>query len=241
MKRDRALQFLLGTAVFGCLWGFLEAVTFAGMLHRYWEVFFPYHLCPCFLMAAVFGSFIMGAALAVYKKPSMMIGIGLVALASGWLSVPFLPDLVRADYYGAWVPSATAIIVGAVSFALVSALSMKRMEESVPARVGTGVLSALIAASIFIVATEYGVDKGICAVLGYARPLPDFLGVGGLCWMAAQAIMLPLGYLIGERREALGSRLLPNCENRPSLIRACALAVIVLCSGGGAVAFAMGL
>lgn len=240
MKKDELSRTLLGMVVFGCIWGFLEAVTFAGMLHKYWEIFFPYHLCPCFLMAAVWGSFVMGAALAVYKKPLMLIGVGVVATASGWLSVPFLPDPVRANYYGAWIPSATGIIVGAFSLALVASFLMKRMERSVFTRIGAGILSGLLASAIFILVTEYGVDKGIVAALGYARALPDFLGVGGMYWMVAQAIMLPLGYLVGEKREDLRTWLFPRVQKMPSLGYASLVAVIVLCSGG-AVAFMIGL
>jgi hypothetical protein len=232
IRKNQISQVIFGIVVFGCIWGFLEAITFAGMLHRYWEIFFPYHLCPCFLMSAIFGSFVMGASLAVYKKPSMLIGIGLVATVSGWLSVPFLPDLVREDYYGAWIPSATAIIVGAISLAVVTTFLIKKLESGIPVRVAAGVLSGLIAASIFILVTEYGVDKGICAVLGYARPLPDFLAVGGLFWMGIQAVMLPLGYMVGEKHQHLK-------ESPLGLARLAAIAALF--SGGGAIAFAIGL
>ena len=240
MKKDELTRIVWGMVVFGCIWGFLEAVTFGGMLHRYWEVFFPYHLCPCFLMAAVFGSFVMGSALAVYGKPLMLIGIGVVATASGWLSVPFLPEPVRANYYGAWIPSATGIIVRAFSLALVASFLIKRMERSVPVRIGAGILSGLIASAVFILVTEYGVDKGIVATLGYARALPDFLGVGGIYWMVAHAVMLPLGYLVGKKREKLRSWLFPRLQKGHSLAYASLVAIIALCSGG-VVAFMIGL
>jgi|GEM_PF-6979545 len=35
-------------------------------------------------------------------------------------------------------------------------------------------------------------------------------------WMAAEAIMLPLGYLVGEKREELRSWLFPRLQKRPS-------------------------
>jgi len=188
-------------------------------------------------MSAIFGSFVMGSSLAIHKNPAMLIGIGLVAAVSGWLSVPFMPDAVRADYYGAWIASATAIIVGAVSLALVSSFLIKRLEKSVPARIGAGVLSGLVASSIFILVTEYGVDKGICAVLGYARPLPDFLGVGGMYWMGIQAFLLPLGYMAGEKCKEYFST---HARLTPSLSYAHLAAITVLFAGSGAVAFAVG-
>ena len=156
-------------------------------------------------------------------------------------SVPFLPDPVRSTYYGPWIASATAIITEAFSLALVAAFLMKRLERSVPARIGVGVLSGLLAPTLFILATAYGVDEIIWVDLGYARPLPDFLYVGGMYWMIGQAIMLPLGYLLGEKREELRSWLFPRAQRKPSLSYASLVTIIVLCAGGGALAFMLGL
>ncbi len=231
-------RIFLGMVAFGCIWGFLEAITFGGILHRYWGILFPYHLCPCFLMTAIFGSFVMGMALTIYKRPSVLIGIGLVAAFYCWLGVPFLPTPVRSTYYAPIVASATAVIVGSFSLALVTAFLMKRLGRSVPTHSGVGALSGIFASTLFILATAYGVDKPICADLGYSRPLPDFLGIGGMVWMVAQAIMLPLGYIVGEK---LSLWLVPRLERKPSLSYAGLVTIIVLCFGGGVMAFMIGL
>ena len=128
MKKEEILRIFLGIVAFGCIWGFLEAITFLGILHSHWGDLFQYHLCPCFLMAAIFGSFVMGLALAIYKKPSMLIGIGLVAALFCFLAVPFLPIPVRSTTYGPVVASATAAIMGSLSLALVASFLMKRLE-----------------------------------------------------------------------------------------------------------------
>lgn len=238
MKKEQVFRIFLGIVTFGCIWGFLEAITFGGALHSHWGDFFPYHLCPCFLMAAAFGSFVMGSALAIYKKPGMLIGIGFVAAAFCWLGVPFLPAPVRSTHYAPIVASATAAIMGSISLALVAGFLMKRLEKNIPTRIGVGALSAILAATLFILATAYGVDKPICADLGYGRPLPDFLYIGGIVWMFAQAIMLPLGYTVGEK---LSSWLVPRLERKPSLSYAGLATIIALCSGGGTIAFMIGL
>lgn len=237
MKKGRVFRIFLGIVTFGCIWGFLEAITFGGALHSHWGDLFP-HLCPCFLMAATFGSFVMGSALAIYKKPAMLIGIGLVAAAFCWLGVPFLPTSVRSIHYAPIVASATAAIMGSISLALVAGFLMKRLERSIPTRIGVGALSALLASTLFILSTAYGVDKPICANLGYARPLPDFLAIGGVVWMLAAAIFLPLGYLAGVK---LQTRFPPEVARRPSLSYVASTATIAFCCGIGTVPFMVGL
>ena len=238
MKKEEILRIFLGIVALGCIWGFLEAITFGGFLHSNWGSLFAYHLCPCFLMAAIFGSLVMGSALAIYKKPGMLIGIGLVAAAFCLLAVPFLPIPVRSTTYGPLVASATATIMGSLSLALVASLLMKRLDRNIPISIGVGALSAILASTFFILATAYGVDKPICADLGYARPLPDFLGIGGVVWMVATAILFPVGYLAGVR---LQSWFIPNLAERPSVSYSALAAIIVLCCGLGAAAFMVGL
>ena len=60
MKKEGILRIFLGIVALGCLWGLFEAITFLGILHSHWGDLFSYHLCPCFLMAAIFGSFVYG-------------------------------------------------------------------------------------------------------------------------------------------------------------------------------------
>ena len=238
MKKDDRGRILLGIVALGSIWGFIEAITFGGLLHSYWGSLFPYHLCPCFLMAAVFGSLVMGSALAIYKRPGMLIGIGLVAALFCWLAVPFLPTAVRSTTYGPVVASATAAIIGSVSLALVVSFLWKKLGGSFSTRMGVGALSAVLASILFILATAYGLDKPICADLGYARPLPDFLGIGGMVWVSCAAIAFPAGYLAGAR---LRSWFTPELAERPSVSYAAFATITVLCCGIGVVAFMIGL
>lgn len=238
MRKDDIPQIFLGIVTFGCIWGFLEAITFGGLLHSFWGSLFPYHLCPCFLMAAIFGSFVMGLALAIYQRPGMLVGIGLAAALFCFLAVPFLPISVRSTTYGPVATSATAAIAGSLSLALLATFSMKMLDRNIPLRIGTGALSAILASTLFILATAYGLDKAICADLGYARPLPDFLGIGGMVWTVATAILFPVGYLAGTR---LLSGVTPKLAERHSVSYAALTTIIVLCCGIGAVAFMVGL
>lgn len=68
-------------------------------------------------------------------------------------------------------------------------------------------------------------------------PLPDFLGVGGLAWMALQGALLPLGYRVGERRKNPAS--VPARNTLPlSCPRLAAVAGVFV--GCGVVAFVVG-
>jgi len=190
------------------------------------------------MMAAVFGSFVMGLALAIYRSPSMLVGIGLVAAVFCFLAVPFLPIPVRSTAYGPVVASVTAAIMGSLSLALVTSLLRKRLDKNIPVRIGAGALSAILASTLFILATAYGLDKPICFDLGYARPLPDFLSIGGVVWIATAAILFPLGYLTGAK---VKSWLTSKVERRPSFSYVGSVATIALCCGVGVVAFIVGL
>jgi hypothetical protein len=212
----------------------LEAITFLGLLHRWWGILFPFHICPCFLMSALLGSFVMGLALAANRKPKTLVGIGAVAALFCFLAVPFLPEPSRTSTYGPVVSSATAAFVGAVCFALVTGILMNKLDVNAPRRIGVGALAGILASALFIVATAYLLDKPIWADLGYARPLPDFLYIGGMAWMGLAATFFPLGYSVGAK---VHSWLTSGVLAKPLALVGGAL----VCCGTGAVAFAVGL
>jgi len=189
-------------------------------------------------MSAVFGSLVLGLALAIYKKPAILIGIGLVAAVFCFLAVPFLPIPIRSATYGPVMASATAAITGAISLTLVASLWMGKLKKSMLARIGIGALYAMLASTLFILATTYATDKAICLDLGYRQPLPDFLGIGGMVWMGGAVIFFPLGYLVGMKVQ---SWLTPRLVNRPSLSHATPIVAAILCCGLGTLAFAAGL
>ena len=49
MDKEEVPRIIMGIVALGCIWGFLEAITFGGLLHSYWGALFQHHLCPCFL------------------------------------------------------------------------------------------------------------------------------------------------------------------------------------------------
>jgi hypothetical protein len=238
MNKEKILRILLAMLAFGSAWGLLEAVTFSGLLHSYWGALFPYHICPCFLMASVFGSFIMGLALAYYKSPVMLVGIGIVAASFCWLAVPFLPVSVRSTNYGLVVASATAAIISSLSLALVAGLILKRLKGKFGTFMMVGALSSILAATLFILVTTYAMDKTICADLGYSRPLPDFLAIGGVVWASCTAVLLPVGHTVGAK---LHFWLASRPVGKPSISYATLATVTLLCSFIGAAAFMIGL
>lgn len=181
MERQKgSLEILIGVALFGSLWGALEA-TVGGLLHL---VHFPYTGA---IMANI-GFTIMAAAVAIYGRPSLPLGIGLVAASFKLLDVLLLSlsPLARGV-----VNPAVAIILEALAFQLVVSLLWKPYLKSRLVRSGAGLLGMHLAylgiASVFF----YGLRQGPREVLSFA--LRDGLLAGGLALLA-----VPLGQRLGE-------------------------------------------
>jgi len=76
---QNTVQVLIGILVFGSIWGLLEA-TLGGFLHL---IIFPNKGA---IMGGI-GVALMASALAIYKKPGMLLGIGIVAASFKLLDV----------------------------------------------------------------------------------------------------------------------------------------------------------
>ena len=82
IDRQGAVHILIGILVFGSIWGFFEA-TLGGFLHM---IIFPNKGA---IMGGI-GVALMASALAIYKKPGMLLGIGIVAASFKLLDVLIL-------------------------------------------------------------------------------------------------------------------------------------------------------
>ena len=87
-KQRILIHIIIGILVFGSIWGFFEA-TLGGFLNM---IIFPNKGA---IMSGI-GVAIMGTALAIYKKPGMLPGIGIVAASFKLLNVWLLFVPIRA-------------------------------------------------------------------------------------------------------------------------------------------------
>ncbi len=211
---------IIGILVFGSLWGLAEVVIGGGLA----TTSFPYRAG---LLTGI-GIAIMGIALALHKKPVMLIGIGLMAVLVKLLAVPILHISVMCK-----ANSAIAVFTESVALALVASLFIGALSKSIHARMGTGALAAIIAAVGFCF---IGIHAAPCNYLLSFTP-GGFIITEGLIWAAFSACLLPPAYLLGEKL-ALKTSLVTT---RRPLYYATSAVVICLCWGISAIAIMAGL
>jgi len=223
-KRQGLVHLIIGILVFGSIWGFLEA-TLGGFLHM---IIFPNKGA---IMGGI-GVAIMASALAIYKKPSMLLGIGIIAASFKLLNVWFLFVPITSIHI---INPAMAIIFESLAFSLVAAFMMNRIAKNAFVGVGAGALAGLTSAIAWVYFAIY-----IMNAPAYARVVftaGGFIANQGVVQAAFFGILLPLGYLVGEK---LATKTSPVLISR-SLYYATSAAIICLCWGISAVAKMTGL
>jgi len=223
-KRQGLVHLIIGILVFGSIWGFLEA-TLGGFLHM---IIFPNKGA---IMGGI-GVAIMASALAIYKKPSMLLGIGIIAASFKLLNVWFLFVPITSIHI---INPAMAIIFESLAFSLVAAFMMNRIAKNAFVGVGAGVLAGLISAIAWVYFAIYVMNAPAYARVVFTAG--GFIANQGVVQAAFFGILLPLGYLIGEK---LAVRTSPVLISR-SLYYATSAAIICLCWGISAVAKMTGL
>jgi len=214
------VRLAIGIIVFGSIWGLSEVALGGGLQ----AANFPYRAG---LLTGI-GIAIMGTALAIYKKPAMLIGIGLVTVLVKLLAVPILHISVMCK-----ANSCIAVFTEAVALSLVAFLLMSKMGESVHARIGAGASAAILASVGFYFV---GMQVAPCQYLLSFTP-GGFIVTEGLIWAAFSAILLPLGYLAGEKLAAINSQVL----TRRPIYYITSASTVLFCWGVSALAIAAGL
>jgi len=211
------IQLIIGILVFGSIWGLFES-TLGGFLNM---IIFPNKGA---IMGGI-GMAIMGAALAIYRKPAMLPGIGIVAASFKWLNSWLLFVPVSAVYI---INPAMAIILESLAFSLVVAFLMNRIEKNVY----VGVWAAFLAGLISV--TAYGYFN----VYIMHAPLFERMGVShGVIQSVFFGVLAPLGYVVGKKLAAIA---FPSLARRP-VYYATSVAIICLCWAISAVAVLAGL
>ena len=224
-NRQGSILLIIGILVFGSIWGFLEA-TLGGFLPL---IIFPNKGA---IMAGI-GVALMSSALAIYRKPAMLPGIGIVAAAFKLLDVWLFALPVASIHI---INPAMAIIFEALAFGAIAAVFTKSVRKSVPARIGVGVLAGIISAVAWVYFAIYVMDAP-----SYARVVftaGGFIAGSGVVQAIFFGVFLPLGYLAGEK---LAARTVPAINGRGVLHYATSAAVVVFCWGISTVAMIAGL
>jgi hypothetical protein len=208
-QRDLA-RLIVGVVVFGSIWGFMEA-TLGGFLHL---IIFPNKGA---IMAGI-GMAIMGSALAIYKKPSMLLGIGFVAASFKLLDVWFFALSPTSIHI---VNPAMAIILESVAFSVAAAFLMNKMAKNTIIGIGAGALAGLVSAVIWVYFAIYVMNAPAYARVVFTAG--EYIANQGIVQAVFCGIFLPLGYLLGKR---LASRTYPWLISRPRHYYATSAAII---------------
>lgn len=224
-RRRTARDLLIGLLVLGSVWGFLEVVLGGAMKAGS----IPYKGD----VLTGLGMLLMGIAVAMYRKPLMLIAIAAVAIGVRQLSVPILhlSTFCKAN-------SSLAVLLGGTALAGASALAGRRLERGTRSHVITGFSAGLAAGiSFFFI----GMRVAPCRyLLSFNRPggFVAFLQAEGLIWAALCAVLFPVGYRVGE---SLRDSVFDLRATRPAFYYAASLMLVMCCWAVSAIAIARGL
>ncbi len=112
---------------------------------------------------------------------------------------------------------------------------MRKTDRNVYARMGGGALAALMASAGFYFIGTRAVPCNY--LLSFATPM-SFVVKEGLVWAAFTALLLPLGYLAGEK---LSAKPLPTLTGRSFAYYTTVGSIVVLSWGTSALAITAGL
>ena len=225
-NRQSVVRLIIGILVFGSIWGFFEA-TLGGFLNM---IIFPNKGA---IMGGI-GMAIMGVALAVYRKPAMLPGIGIVAASFKWLNSWLLFVPISAVYI---INPATAIFLESLAFCLVVAFLMKRIEKNVYVGVWAALLAGLISVTAYGYFSVSIMHAPLFERMGVSS-VPEFIASHGVIQAVFFGVLAPLGYLAGKKLSAVTS---PVLVGRPLYFYATSVAIICFCWGISAVAVLAGL
>ncbi len=218
------VRVIIGILVFGSIWGFLEA-TLGGWLHM---IVFPNKGA---IMSGI-GVAVMASALAIYRKPAMLLGIGIVAASFKLLDV-WLFSLPAASIH--IINPAMAIIFESLAFSLIAVFITNRIAKNAFIGIGAGFLVGLISATAWVYFAIYVMNAPLYARVVFTAG--GFIANQGVMQAAFFGIFLPLGYLVGEK---LATKTLSVSISRP-LYYATSAAIICLCWGVSAIVIMAGL
>ena len=175
---------LVAIIVLGSVWGFLEVVLGGAMK----SASIPY---KGDLLTGL-GIGVMAVCIALTRRPLLVLGIAVTAVALKQLAVPILhlPFLCKAN-------SCLAVMLAGGTLAGTASIAGRTLEKGIVPRVVTGLSAGLLGATGFYF---IGMHVAPCQyLLSFNRPggLVSFMGAEGMIWGVLAGIFFPAGYRLG--------------------------------------------
>jgi hypothetical protein len=219
------LSAIVGILVFGSIWGLVEA-TLGGALHL---IHFGYKGA----ITGGIGMAIMAAFVVTYRRPGLVLWLGVIAALFKPLSAVIYGQPVFAPFV---VNPASAILLEGLAFTLVVSLLFKGFESSIKTRIAAGISAGYLSAILYAILAST-VGMGNWASWGLAERVTAALTDGTALAIAGTALLL-LGYLVS-------TKLRPNfwqlMTAKPKVFYASNIAIMAFCWVVAAVGFKQGL
>ena len=228
----------VGILIFGSIWGLLQGTI--GAAFGSFDSFFKsqLHVCPCPLVGAILGIPIMTAALAIYKRPAMLVGIGLVAIPFSFIAIPIqhIPAFTTASTTYPIINPIVAMMFSSIIFTIISSSIMKRSELTPSILIGAGALTGFLSSAAFIY-TVVALGAPILNAAGLSGHLA-YIATNGLIWAAISAATSPVGYMTAPK---LQLKISPLISRNVWFYRIAPVVLITFCWVISALTAAVGL
>ncbi len=224
-KKASKKNFLISVLILGSLCGLLEVVL-GGLLRQF---NFPYR--AGLLTGLGFG--VIAVGLAIFKKPTMAIWIGLVAVLCRQLIIPILHVSIMCK-----ANSCLAIMLEYSALAGIAAIFLWGKKGNAGRRILTGGGAAFVASiAFYLIGMQVAPCRYLLSFQG-AGGLAAFLWKEGLSWMIFSAVLFPLGWQVGEK---ITEKTFILLARRPRLYYSAATVITVFCWVACALAISGGI
>jgi len=176
------------------------------------------------------GMGILALAFAMSRNIPMLLGAGAVAAAVNLLGVPIMHLTVACK-----ANACLAVFIEGGSLSLMAAVLMKRRWSNAFTRSAAGAGAALLASTGFYLA---GMHVAPCPYLLSFGNVGGFVVREGLIWAGFAAVLVPLGYMVGQR---LAERFPLEAWGRPLVFYAVNTGIIASAIGVSSLAITIGL
>jgi len=184
---------LIDMVVIGSIWGLLDVLTVTYLV----PVCHIGKLCSCPITVVMIGFPLMTFALIKYRKPLMLIGMGIIAALFKLLDFAIIPLPVINGHtiYQPVVNPAIAAVTASITFAVFAGILLNRLEKNIVPRILVGLVAGFCSIIAFALTSFYIththpliVDTPVQLLCPLHGPLAAIMG----------SITLPLGFLLAK-------------------------------------------
>jgi len=199
--KNQFVNVLVIILLLGSLWGFLSEIILKSAVIRQG---IPFKGGMAGYITAI-GIGIMGIALGNLRKPSLLMGIPLVAVLSKLLvlSIFNIPIVARVN-------SSLAVLLGGIALTVIVALTGNNLYRSILIRLASGMSAGLLAAIAFFF---IGLQIMPCPyLLSFNRTggFESFMNSNGMVWAFFSGILFYTGCWLGKRLKNVSLNLSPK-------------------------------